>query len=219
MRFGFLMYPGYEELDLIGPWEIAAMWSTYAGGPTCVTVGETTAEIRCAKGLITRPAASFDDVGRLDAVLVPGGFTAFEERGNPATLDFLRRTAGEGATLLSVCSGTFLLHAAGLLDGVRATTNWKVLGALRNAGVSVLEERWVRDGRVWSSAGVSAGIDMMLAFVADRAGAEAAWVTQYQAEYLPDGRLYGSVDTWDGAPAYARRLAATNGGDAACCDI
>ena len=93
-----------------------------------------------------------------------------------------------------------------VLDGARATTNWKVLGRLREAGVSVVEERYVRDGRIWSSGGVSAGIDMTLAFVASEAGDAAAWTTQYQSEYLPDGKLYGRMDAWDGAPAYARRM-------------
>lgn len=205
MRFGFLMYPGYEELDLIGPWEIATMWQTYANGPECVTIAETRAEMRCAKGLITRAGLTYADAGALDYLLVPGGFSAFEEMKNPATLEFVRHCAREGKAVLSVCSGTFILLAAGLLDGVRATTNWKVLARLREAGVEVIEERYVHDGRIWSSGGVSAGIDMTLAFVADQAGPEAAWTVQYQSEYLPDGKLYGSVSTWDGAPAYARR--------------
>jgi transcriptional regulator GlxA family with amidase domain len=93
-----------------------------------------------------------------------------------------------------------------LLDGVKATTNWKVIGKLREAGVEVVEERYVHDGKVWSSGGVSAGIDMLLAFIAHEADAKAAWVTQYQSEYLPEGRLYGPMSEWDGAPAYARRL-------------
>ena len=206
MRFGFLMYPGYEELDLIGPWEIATMWKAYAGGPDCVTVAATRNEMRCAKGLLTRAEYSFDSVGDLDYLLVPGGFAAFEEMKNEATLAFVRRCADQGKAVLSVCSGTFILLAAGLLNGVKATTNWKVLAKLREAGVDVVEERYVRDGRIWSSAGVSAGIDMTLGFIAHEAGPQAAWITQYQSEYIPEGKLYGSMREWEGAPAYARRL-------------
>ncbi len=206
MRFGFLMYPGYEELDMIGPWEIATMWKTYAGGPDCLTVAETTDEMRCAKGLLTRAEHTYETIGKLDYLLVPGGFAAFEEMKNEATLAFVRRCAAEGKAVLSVCSGTFILLSAGLLNGRKATTNWKVIGKLREAGVEIVEERYVHDDKFWSSGGVSAGIDMMLAFVAHEAGSEAAWTTQYQSEYLPDVKLYGSVSNWDGAPAYARRL-------------
>jgi transcriptional regulator GlxA family with amidase domain len=206
MRFGFLMYPGYEELDMIGPWEIATMWQTYAGGPECLTVAQTTTEMRCAKGLLTRAEHTYDTIGKLDYLLVPGGFAAFEEMKNEATLAFVKRCAADGKAVLSVCSGTFILLAAGLLTGVKATTNWKVIGKLREAGVEVIEERHVHDGQIWSSGGVSAGIDMLLAFVAHEAGPEAAWATQYQSEYLPEGKLYGQVSNWDGAPAYARRL-------------
>ncbi|WP_300302694.1 DJ-1/PfpI family protein [Ferrovibrio sp.] len=206
MRFGFLMYPGYEELDMIGPWEIATMWKTYAAGPECVTVAQSRDPMRCAKGLLTAADYTYEDAGKLDYLLVPGGFAAFEEMKNEQTIAFIRACATEAKAVLSVCSGTFILLAAGLLEGVEATTNWKVIDKLREAGVTVIEERYVRDGRIWSSGGVSAGIDMTLALVAHEAGAEAAWITQYQAEYLPEGKLYGSLTTWQGAPAYARRL-------------
>lgn len=206
MRFGFLMYPAFEELDLIGPWELATMWQTYSNGPECITVAQSREEIRCAKGLLTRAAATYDDVGRLDYLLVPGGFSAFDEMKNEATLSFVRRCAADGATVLSVCSGTFILLAAGLLAGKKASTNWKVVAMLRQAGVEVVEERYTHDGQIWSSAGVSAGIDMMLAFIAQVAGNDVAWAVQYQCEYFPEGKLYGSPSKLEGAPAYALRL-------------
>lgn len=204
MRFGFMMYPGYEELDMIGPWEMATMWKTYAGGPDCVTVAERRDEMRCAKGLITRAETTYDDVGQLDYLLVPGGFATFEELKNPRSVDFIRHQAVAAKAVLSVCTGTFLLHAAGLLDGRKVATNWKMVARLRELGVDVVEDRYAHDGPIWSSAGVAAGIDMLLAFIAHEAGAEAAWTTQFQSEYIPEGRFYGSVSTWTGAPAYAR---------------
>jgi transcriptional regulator GlxA family with amidase domain len=207
MRFGFLMYPGYEELDMIGPWELATMWKAYAGGPECLTVAQTRDEMRCAKGLLTRADKTYSDIGQLDYLLLPGGFATFEEIKNPVTVDFIRQQAIGAKAVLSVCTGTFLLHVAGLLDGgVKVATNWKMIGKLRDAGVTVIEERYVHDGKIWSSAGVAAGMDMLLAFIAHEAGAPAAWTTQYQSEYLTEGKLYGAVDTWDSAPAYAARL-------------
>ena len=105
----------------------------------------------------------------------------------------------------SVCSGSFILQAAGLLDGRSATTHWKAIGALRALGVDVVEERFVHDGPVWSSGGVSAGIDMTLAFIADQAGEQAAYETQMNAEYFPDGRRYGHPETHPQVPLYVKR--------------
>jgi transcriptional regulator GlxA family with amidase domain len=207
LRFGFLMFPAFEELDLIGPWEMATMWQAYAGGPECITVAEHRDEIRCAKGLRVRAEHDFASVGRLDYLLVPGGFSAFEQAKNPRLLAFVREAAGTARAMLSVCSGSFILQAAGLLDGRRATSHWKALDGLRALGVAVQEERFVHDGPVWTSAGVSAGIDMLLAFIADQAGEQAAAVTQLNAEYFPDGRRHGSPQTHPQAPAYIRRLA------------
>jgi len=204
MRFGFMMYPGYEELDLIGPWELATMWKTYAGGPDCVTVAQTRDEIRCAKGLLTRAGATYAEVGPLDYLLIPGGFASFEELKNPVSVEFIREQAKGAKAVLSVCTGTFLLHAAGLLEGRKAATNWKTIARLRELGVEVVEERYVGDGPVWSSAGVAAGMDMLLAFIAHVAGPEAAWTTQYQAEYIPEAKAYGPLSAWENAPRYAR---------------
>jgi len=107
--------------------------------------------------------------------------------------------------MLSVCTGAFLLHRAGLLSGKRATTHWGSLDRLRTLGdVTVVEERWVRDGNVWTSAGVSAGIDMTLAFIAHVAGKEIAGKVQFGAEYYPSGVEYGNMRTHAKAPAYIR---------------
>ena len=107
---------------------------------------------------------------------------------------------------MSVCTGSFVLHAAGLLDGKRETTHWGSLPRLRELrDVEVLEERFVRDGDVWTAAGVSAGIDMMLAFIADFAGVEVAGKVQAAAEYYPLPIRYGEFDQSDRAPVYLRK--------------
>jgi len=108
--------------------------------------------------------------------------------------------------VLSVCTGSFVLHAAGLLAGRRVTTHWASLDRLRALGdVNVVEERFVRDGKIWSSAGVSAGIDLTLAFIADVAGEEAAAKVQFASEYYPSDKRYGTLhNTHASAPAYAR---------------
>ncbi|WP_416797622.1 DJ-1/PfpI family protein [Ciceribacter azotifigens] len=205
-RIGFLAYPGVEELDLVGPWEMATMWQTYAGGPDCLVVGAGKGSVRCAKGLVIGAEYDFATCPSLDALVVPGGFSAFDEMRNERLIGFVRDNGGEGKNILSVCSGSFILLAAGLLKNRRATTHWKVLDRLREAGVDVVEERFVRDGNVWSSGGVSAGMDLMLHFIAETAGADTAGEVQHNAEYYPTRRLYGSAHLSSGMPAYMKTL-------------
>lgn len=193
-RFGFLMYPKYEELDLIGPWEMATMWRDYAKGPQCITVSEHGGAVTCAKGLKTAADYAFAECPPLDYLLVPGGFAAFDEMKNDRLVAWVRDTGKRCQHVLSVCTGSFILQAAGFLDSRQATTHWKGLDAMRKLpGVTTVEQRWVRDGNVWSSAGVSAGMDLALGFIEAIDGPEAAGAVQLNAEYYPDGRIYGSA--------------------------
>lgn len=204
-RFGFLCYAGFEELDLIGPWEMATMWASYADGPQCVTVGATPGPLRCAKGLGVVVDHGFGDCPALDYLLVPGGFAAFEVMGDAAVTGFVRRQAAQARAVLSVCTGSFILHAAGLLEGRRATTHWKALPRLRALpGVTVEESRWTRDGMIWTSGGVSAGMDLLLGFIAAEAGEDAASTVQWNAEYYPASHRYGRAHESAEAPAYLR---------------
>jgi len=207
MNFGVLIFPDAEELDFVGPWEMIAMWKKVADGPQdCLIVAETMAPVVCAKGLSVNPQVSFDSCPQLDVLLVPGGQGTRREVGNSVLVDFVARQARGCSSVLSVCTGSFILHAAGLLAGRRATTHWGSLDRMRALGdVQVVEERWVRDGNVWSAAGVSAGIDLALAFIAATAGEDAAGRVQLAAEYYPSGKAYGAGTNHAQAPAYVRK--------------
>jgi transcriptional regulator GlxA family with amidase domain len=194
--FGILLFDGVEELDFVGPWEIAAMWRAYAGGPqrlTTVSVGG--GRIECAKGLVVEAADSFESLPAPDFLLVPGGYAAMDlAQSSPETIAYVKHAAESADAILSVCTGSFVLHAADLLEGRRAATHWKAREDLsRLPGVTCANERWVRDGQVFSSAGVSAGIDMMLGFLSFVAGEDIASLVQLNAEYFPDGRAYGNA--------------------------
>jgi len=204
---GVLIFPGAEELDFVGPWEMVTMWRKVAAGPErCLMVAQTTAPVTCAKGMSVNPHESFASCPQLDALLIPGGQGTRTEVSNPALIEFVRRQAAGCRDVLSICTGSFILHAAGLLAGRRATTHWESLGRLRALdGIEVVEQRWTRDGNVWTAAGVSAGIDLTLAWIADVAGPERAGYVQLQAEYFPDGVLHGGCDARPEAPRYARR--------------
>src|SRR5882757_2028689 len=153
MRFGFLIYPGVEELDLVGPWEMATMWRAYAKGPECITVSQTGGPTHCAKGLKIAADHSFLTCPPLDYLLVPGGVAALEEARNQTLVDFVRHQATSCQHILSVCTGSFILQAAGVLKGRKAATHWKYVDALKaGGGLTVAEARFVRDGNVWTSA-------------------------------------------------------------------
>ena len=131
-RFGILLFPGVEELDFVGPWEMLRMWSLYADGPSeCLLVAQRDAPVECAKGMRVLPDHDFAGCPPLDALLVPGGKGTRDLVGNAAVLDFVRTQAAGAQLLMSVCTGAFVLHAAGLLAGRSATTYWSMLPALR----------------------------------------------------------------------------------------
>ncbi|MBE7368907.1 DJ-1/PfpI family protein [Ramlibacter pallidus] len=206
MKFGILLFPAVEELDFVGPWEMLTMWKQVAGGPeTCLLVAQTDAPIACAKGMSVNPHVSFDTCPALDVLLVPGGQGTRTEVDNAVLVDFIAKQAAGCEAVLSVCTGAFLLHAAGILQGKKATTHWGSLDRLTALGdVQVVQERYVRDGKVWSSAGVSAGIDLMLAFIAASAGDDVAGKVQFSSEYYPSAKTYGTYTSHEKAPLYIR---------------
>ena len=206
MNFAFLAFQELEELDLIGPWELLA------GGlkiqekiSEAFIVAETTEPVTCAKGLRLVPHYDFTSCPDFNYTLVPGGWGTRAQAKNPVLLNFLKERSSQCKAVLSVCTGSFLLAEIGLLKGKRVTTHWGSLDRLRDIGdIEVVQERYVRDGNVWCSAGVSAGLDMSLAFVKEEFGEDTAEAIQFYAEYYPTGKVYGSPQANEKAPAYLR---------------
>jgi transcriptional regulator GlxA family with amidase domain len=206
MKFGFLLFPDVAELDFVGPWEWLGHWRRVSpDAPEGVIVAERAGRVACVHGLAVEAPFSLRECPPLDYLLVPGGFGARKEVDNPAIIDFIAERARAARAVLSVCTGAFLLHRAGVLSGKRATTHWTVLDELRAlGGVEVVEERFVQDGNLWTSAGVSAGLDLMLAFISATAGDGVASQVQATAEYFPSGKVYGDFPRHPKAPAYLR---------------
>jgi transcriptional regulator GlxA family with amidase domain len=188
---GIVVFEGAEELDFVGPWEVfgasAAMLERAGGEPDrVVLIAQSGEPVRCAKGLRVLPDATFTDHPALDVVLVPGGTGTREEVTNPVLLDWLAGVAATASWATSVCTGSFVLHAAGLADGRRLGTHWASEDRLAELGVDVARDvRWVRDGNVVSSQGVSAGIDMALWLVGQMHTPEHARATQRYIQYDP----------------------------------
>ena len=184
---GILLFDDVEELDFAGPWEVLTSTRSVVDDLVVITVSQTGQPVRCAKGLRVVPDHSFDDAPQLDVVLVPGGQGTRREVDNPVLIEWLRKTAESCEWVTSVCTGALLLHQAGPARGKRVTTHHSFIEALRARGnVEVLERiRYVRDGNLLTSAGVSAGIDMALWLVGQLYSPETARTVQHWIEYDP----------------------------------
>jgi len=184
-----VLFPGVEELDFVGPWEIFTMTAALAPDTcTVFTASERGAELVCAKGLHVRPDHRFASAPEADLILVPGGRGTRTEVENPVLIEYLRTAAKRAEIVTSVCTGSFLLERARLLRGRRATTHWGSLDRLRalNTVTVVDNQRWVDEGPVVTASGVSAGIDMALYLVGRLLGADLARNVQKAVEYFPD---------------------------------
>lgn len=183
---GIVLFDGAEELDWAGPFEVFSM--ARREGDSVVTIAQHDGPVTGAKGLRVLADHTFATAPDLDVLVIPGGRGSRRERTNPAMVDFVRSAAAGCTWVTSVCTGAFVLEAAGLLEGRRVTTHWAAIEELRALvpGLEVLEQvRYVRDGRVVTSAGVSAGIDMALWLVGQVVSVEHARRTQYLMEYDP----------------------------------
>jgi transcriptional regulator GlxA family with amidase domain len=192
---GILLFTEAEELDFVGPWEVFTAAANMNGADRVVTIAERAAPVRCNKGLRVVPDHTFGDAPPLDVVLVPGGQGTRREVDNPAVIGWLREVGARCTWVTSVCTGALLLHEAGFAKGKRVTTHWAFVETLRARGdVTVVERtRYVRDGNVVTSAGVSAGIDMALWLTGQLHGEEFARSVQRYIEYDPAPPYAASV--------------------------
>ncbi len=191
---GILIFPDVEILDFCGPFEVFASASLppeTEGGPQkrlfdVFTMAERAEVVTCWGGLLVQPNQTFAEHFPVDVLVVPGGYGTRREQENPVILDWIARQRSSAALTTSVCTGAFLLGAAGLLDGLRATTHWATIDDLRSRHPStnvLADARVVDEGEIITSAGVSAGIDMALHVVRRLHGDEIARRTARDMEY------------------------------------
>jgi cyclohexyl-isocyanide hydratase len=180
-RAGLLLFPRLTQLDLTGPYEIFCR----APGFEVELIAKTRDPVRSDHGLTIQPTASFEEAGPLDLVCVPGGPGVNDLLGDVETLEFLRRGAREARYVTSVCTGSLILGAAGLLQGKKAACHWAALPYLSEFCATPVSERVVRDGNIITGGGVTAGIDFALTVVAEVCGEDAARAIQLMIEYAP----------------------------------
>lgn len=189
-----LIFPGVEELDFVGPWEVFTTAKLVGASLNVFTVGWPQPEVTCAKGLQVTSAYKLTDAPPADIVLVPGGKGTRVLAQDDAFNSVVRSYLAAAKWQASVCTGSVLLARAGFLEGRRATTNRGALDFLRAHAphTYILDERYVHDGSVVTSAGVSAGIDMSFWLVGHLFGEETARAIQSHMEYFPEPP-YGKV--------------------------
>ena len=197
IRVGIVIYEDVEVLDFCGPFEVFSVTRLNEDKrreePSpfqALLVAESSGPVTATGGMQVLPHYSMEDCPPLDILLVPGGWGFRHHMQNASLLAWLRDRAAQAETVTAVCTGSLLLSSAGLLDGLDATTHWRFLDSMRDTfpGVKVqYEKHFVQDGRVFTSAGISAGIDMSLKVVEHRFGEKIARATARHMEYpYPD---------------------------------
>jgi cyclohexyl-isocyanide hydratase len=181
VRFVALLFPGITQLDLTGPVQIFSRLP----GATIDLAWHTTDPVQTDSGFAIVPTTILEDAPQADVLLIPGGQGAFEVMADVAVLDFVRRQAAGARYVTSVCTGAFVLGAAGLLQGRRATTHWASHPMLELLGAVPETARVVRDGNVITGGGVTSGIDFALTVAAEVFNADTARRVQLAMEYDP----------------------------------
>lgn len=182
MQIAIVLFDRFTALDAVGPYEILSR----APGAETVFVAERTGPVRNDSGSLSLVAErTLDDVPAPDLVIVPGGPGQSAQMENETLLGWLRTADATSTWTTSVCTGSLLLAAAGLLKGRRGTSHWLTLDALRDYGVEPTGERVVIDGKYVTAAGVSSGIDMGLTLLGRIAGERYAQSVQLLTEYDP----------------------------------
>jgi transcriptional regulator GlxA family with amidase domain len=186
--YGVLIFDGAEELDFTGPWEVFTASAMLRDQEDAATlIAERPGPVRCSKGMRVLADHTLHDHPPLDVLLVPGGMGTRREVSNPVVIDWIRKTSASVAWTTSVCTGALLLHEAGPARGRRIATHHGFEDALQERGdVTVVRDaRYVVDGSVVTSQGVSAGIDMALWLVGRIHGREHARAVRRYIQYEP----------------------------------
>jgi cyclohexyl-isocyanide hydratase len=178
---GMLIFPKLTQLDMTGPYEVLARLPN----TKVHLVAHSLAPVTTDRGMQIVPTITFNTCPQLDLVMVPGGPGQQELMEDETVLAFLRKQAAGAKYVTSVCTGSLVLGAAGLLKGKRATSHWAALEHLKPLGAIAVAEKVVKDGNIITGAGVTSGIDFALAVAAELDGEEVARQVQLQIEYDP----------------------------------
>jgi transcriptional regulator GlxA family with amidase domain len=184
------LFDGTEELDAVGPWEVLAFWTQAhpEDGYAVITTAETLEPVICANGMRILPDITHADLPALEALIYPGGRGTRAHLHDDHRLSWVRDQRATVPLMTSVCTGALVYAAAGILHGRPATTHWQSLDLLGQLDPSIEirpGDRWIDDGDVITSAGVSAGIDMALHLVKRLSSIDRANEVRREIQYQP----------------------------------
>lgn len=164
LTYGIYLYPEVASLDFVGPYEAFDLSTYLLKTGKVVTIAETDAAIVCSNGMEVKPQFTFENAPDIDVLLVPGANNLEAALASEKAIDWVRQMADKVQFTTAVCTGALILQKAGLLAGKKATTHWMLIDEMaKDESVEVMPEmRYVRDGNIVTSQGVSAGIDMSL---------------------------------------------------------
>jgi transcriptional regulator GlxA family with amidase domain len=189
-HIGILLFPEVEELDAVGPWEVLGFWTRYFpdDGYEITTLSKSGGSVRCAKGMDISAAHSYADAPPLEVLIYPGGMGTRPHLNDERQLEWVQKQRASTPLMTSVCTGSLVYAAAGLLSDRPATTHWASLDKLSELDPTIEVrplDRFVDDGDVITASGVSAGIDMALHMVARLAGVDRAKEIRRGIQYDP----------------------------------
>lgn len=181
MQIGFLLFPGLTQLDLTGP----AQFLSRLPGAKTNCIARTKDPVATGCGFSMLPDTTFSESPKLDLICVPGGRFLDQAIQDTETMAFIRQAGNDAHYVTSVCTGAFIIGAAGFLRNKAATTHWAYAGLLEKVGAIYTPGRVVRDGNIITGGGVTAGIDFALTVIREIKGDEAAQRVQLALEYDP----------------------------------
>jgi transcriptional regulator GlxA family with amidase domain len=201
---GIAIYDNVQPMDVIGPWEVLSFWKNALQAPVSMfLISENGSYVQCANDIVIKAHLDFEKAPQLDYLIVPGGQGRLAQVHNEKYLSFIKKQAKSAKYILSICTGMFLLHKAGILAHKSTTTYWRALPELKSfPDVHLVEQRIVKDGNIWSSGGISSGIDLAFELIAEVAGKEVAGEVQLLFEYFPRDKVFASLNSVDQLPPY-----------------
>ncbi|MFW2570655.1 DJ-1/PfpI family protein [Legionella sp. 29fVS95] len=200
---GVLVYENCQPIDFIAPWEVFSLWKTIAEPINLYLISQDGGYVSCVNDILIKTHCDFERSPQLDYLIIPGGKGRINEVNNAKLISFIQKQAQNAQYILSICTGMFLLHKAGLLHDKLVTTYWRAMPEARLlSNVQVTEERMVKNGNIWLAAGVSSGIDLAFEFIAEIDGKEAAGKVQLLYENFPLNHAYCTANMAHSLPPY-----------------
>jgi len=202
MKFGFLVFDGIQLMDLVGPLEVINMWKMLDETIEAVFISDKKL-LDCGNNISLNIDYNYNDCPRLDYLIVPGGYGRVSQMQNHNMAKFISKCYNECQAIAAVCTGVFLLYSAGVLSGHSVSSYWRAIPELsHNKDIKIIQQRIVQSGKIWTSGGVTSGIDMTLALINHIAGQQIAGQVQLLLEYFPSQKIYATLDDINHLPPY-----------------